>query len=460
MIEKILRKMFGKKLVIYTHEEFEEMMKPYRFTMKVARDLGGLEEELHLSDDADHIILRALKEACAFYDADWAGFLLVDFEMKVWFPYRWYNTNSTDQTKELMEEFESLECMKQWIESMRGNRPICIPDISVLKDSNPDEYNMYCKLRADSVLAVPVFPRPTGFLVVRNPKKNISPDATLMLRMIAYVMLTNINDLTSTEKMKRAHMPKNIKDPNDVIINMLGELEINTSTGVITEETMASPAVARLIVFLYLNKGKRFSARTLVAKIFADREESDIEHDIVNLRTQICRCRQFLESVSVKDLIKSAHSGYCFNEKYDIHSDVELFDEYIKNATNSISTLDRIDLLKGAVELYRGDLLSSAYGEDWITADLHHYHLKYIYAVNMLLDFLAANEAYSQVQHYAELSLKIASGNPKAYYWLIIAYNKLGSPETSDVIMMKAKSTLVAEDYKDLKEKMEKEGII
>ena len=260
MLEKILRALFGKKLVIFTREEFDEMMKPYEFTMKVARDLGGLEEELHISDDADQIILRALKEACAFYDADWAGFLLVDFDMKVWFPYRWYNTHTIDQTRELMEEFESTECMKQWLESMYENQPICIPDVSMLQDSSPDEFAMYQKLRADAILAVPVFPRPTGFLVVRNPKKHISPEETMMLRMIAYVMLTNINDLTSTEKLKRAHMPKNIKNSNDVIINMFGELEINTATGILTEETLASPAVIRLIVFLYLNKGKKFSA--------------------------------------------------------------------------------------------------------------------------------------------------------------------------------------------------------
>ena len=460
MIEKVLRKLFGKKLVIFTREEFDEMMKPYEFTMKVARDLGGLEEELHISDDADQIILRALKEACAFYDADWAGFLLVDFDMKVWFPYRWYNTHTIDQTRELMEEFESTECMKQWLEAMYENQPICIPDVSMLQDSSPDEFAMYQKLRADAILAVPVFPRPTGFLVVRNPKKHISPEETMMLRMIAYVMLTNINDLTSTEKLKRAHMPKNIKNSNDVIINMFGELEINTATGILTEETLASPAVIRLIVFLYLNKGKKFSARTLVNKIFADRDERDIERDISNLRTQICRCRQYLDSIAAKDLIMSAQSGYCFNDKYDIITDVELFDEYIRKAKNSVSTLDKIDLLKDAVELYRGDLLVSAYGENWISSDMHHYHLKYISAVNTLLDVLAANEAYSQVQYYAEMSLRIAEGNPKAYYWLIIAYNRLGSSEISEVILKKAESSMVDEDYIKLKEKLESEGEI
>lgn len=199
MLKKLI-KIFPKKLIIFTPEEFAEMMRSYEFTMKVAQNLGKLEAELHMSDDAEQIIKRALKEACDFYGADWAGFLDVDMVMKVWPPHHWYNTHSRDQTKELMEEFESIDCMKQWITALHENQPICIPDVEALKDTDPDEYAMYRKLRANSILAVPVFPRPLGFMVVRNPTKYLSAEETLMFRMIAYVLLTNINDQTSTEK--------------------------------------------------------------------------------------------------------------------------------------------------------------------------------------------------------------------------------------------------------------------
>ena len=98
---KLLLAFLRKKLIVFTPEEFAEMMRPYEFTMKVAQNLGKLESELHMSDDADQIIKRALKEACDFYGADWAGFLDVDMVMKVWSPHHWYNTHSRDQTKEL-----------------------------------------------------------------------------------------------------------------------------------------------------------------------------------------------------------------------------------------------------------------------------------------------------------------------------------------------------------------------
>lgn len=272
-----LKKILKGNAIVFTPEEFAEMMHPYEFTMKVAQNLGKLESELHMSDDADQIIKRALKEACDFYGADWAGFLDVDMVMKVWSPHHWYNTHSRDQTKELMEEFESIDCMNQWIVALHESQPICIPDVEALKETNPEEYAMYRKLRANSILAVPVFPRPLGFMVVRNPTRHISPEETLMLRMIAYVLLTNINDQTSNEKLKRTYSPQNITDPNDVIINMLGDLEVITSTGVLTEKMIASPAITKILVFLYLNKGKSFAARTLIDEIFPDRDERDIE---------------------------------------------------------------------------------------------------------------------------------------------------------------------------------------
>lgn len=67
---KLLLSILRKKLIVFTPEEFAEMMHPYEFTMKVVQNLGKLEAELHMSDDAEQIIKRALKEACDFYGAD------------------------------------------------------------------------------------------------------------------------------------------------------------------------------------------------------------------------------------------------------------------------------------------------------------------------------------------------------------------------------------------------------
>lgn len=340
--------------------------------------------------------------------------------------------------------------MKQWITALHENQPLCISDVEALKETNPEEYAMYRKLRANSILAVPVFPRPLGFMVVRNPTRHISPDETLMLRMIAYVLLTNINDQTSNEKLKRTYSPQSITAPNDVIINMLGDLEVITSTGVLTEKMIVSPAITKILVFLYLNKGKSFAARTLIDEIFPDRDERDIEKEVSALRTQICRSRQVFDTISVKELITSSHSGYCINESFDVKTDVQLFEEYVDRGMAATSSFDKIEWMKLAVDLYRGDLLTSAYGERWLDTDLHYYHMSYVTAVNILLENLAANDAYNHVRHYAEKSLKIESGNSQAYYWLAKAYSKLNASELTEGILRRAEAELSDEKHEKL----------
>ena len=105
------------------------MMKPYRFAAKVMEELCSLEKELHISDDADAIIARTLQVICESYDADWSGFIDVDMVMQVCSPYRWHNTNKQDRTRELMAEFEPIECMESWMKAMQTNSPICIPNV-------------------------------------------------------------------------------------------------------------------------------------------------------------------------------------------------------------------------------------------------------------------------------------------------------------------------------------------
>ena len=93
--------------------------------------------------------------------------------------------------------------------------------------------------------------------------------------------------------------------------------------------------------------------------VFPDRDECDIEKEVSALRTQICRSRQIFDTISAKELITSSHSGYCISESFDIKTDVQLFEEYVDRGMAATSSFDK----KLAVDIYRGDLLTAAYGE-------------------------------------------------------------------------------------------------
>lgn len=169
---KTLRQRLGKQ------PQTEEV----RYAVEFERTLRNLEARLHESDNADDIISRTLSTACDFYNANWAGFLEIDMDLGVWAPYVWFNTNPHDRTKELVRDFEEIAIMQRWLAAMENNDALIIPDVSSIKHEEPREYAVYQKLSIQSFIAVPVKPRPLGFLVVRNPRKNTTESSLLKMQ--------------------------------------------------------------------------------------------------------------------------------------------------------------------------------------------------------------------------------------------------------------------------------------
>ena len=175
-----------------------------QYAQEVEHTLCLLEKHLHDSDDSAEILQNTLKTACDFYQGDWVGFLEMDLELGLWTPNVWYKADDDDQTKVLLKEFESSEFLPRWIDAMRNNDAIYIQNIDNLKDATPEELKLYEHLEIKSLLAVPVKPRPTGFLVVRNPQRYAARSS--MLQMLGFVLLSALNEqnlIRSLRMMKR-----------------------------------------------------------------------------------------------------------------------------------------------------------------------------------------------------------------------------------------------------------------
>ena len=481
--KRIAQRLLGKNYVILTVEDYDGLKKieldyrskldeykrrlqeseidsrEYKFYKAFVDTLVELEKELHNTDDVELIIDKTLQRACEFYGADWSGFLDVDTVMGVWSPYRWYNPSKNDKTRKLMAEFESIDCMKRWMKAMDESKPVFISDAEEIRKSDPDEYEMYRKLRAKSILAVPVFPRPTGFMVVRNPTQYMSPEESAMLQMFAYVMLTSINDKKSAEMLSMTYTSDEIEKPNEVMIHLFGEVKIVTSKAVFTEKMLGAPAAVQLLTFLILNQNKLYTSRDIAERFTLDNLETDAEKMAGNLRTQISRVRKNYPVIS--DLIVSPkNGGYMLNENYVIKTDIQMFNQCTAAAFATNSNLAKIDNLKKAVNMYHGDILESASGAHWLMQDANYWHLQYINAVNLLLEAFSKYDEYSSIQQYGEQSLHIASGNKNAYYWLIFAYIHLNAPEIARGTLERAKKFLIDEDYADLIEKLKQDSMI
>lgn len=427
-----------------------------KYAVELESVLRLLEAQLHNTDDSEEIIQNGLRTACNFYEADWAGFLEIDLELGLWTHTASYKPGNADRVSELLDDFESSEFMHRWIDAMHDNSPIVINGIEKFRELNPNEFELYKHLNISTLLAVPVKPRPTGFLLVRNPKRYLNRSS--MLQLLAYVILSAVNERKMLQSLKMQLSPASIAHDTDIIINVFGDLEIYTSKGVLKESDLKSPKICRLIVYMLLNRQLTLPAGRIAEALWPE-ESPDADYSGRNLRTLIFRFRQAFGLVSEYQLIETATNGYRFNPKFSIKTDMDLFDECWNAVQKTTAISSKVDILKQAVDLYKGNILSSAAGEDWLLPVSTHYNLRYIGVVRELFRVLSEQKDYHNIQKYAVKALAVDDGNVDAYYWLIYSMIKMDAFEMSHTQLDLAKNHLTEEEFIELSERLRKVSV-
>ena len=425
----------------------QEQAEYIQYAQEVESALRLLEAQLHESDDSEEIIQNVMKTACEFYQGDWVGFLEVDLELDMWTPYVWYNPNGNDKTTVLLAEIESFEFFSRWKTAMQTNNAVAIPSTKELTDAPPEEAEMYQRLKIRRALAVPIKPRPTGFLVVRNPQRYLYRSS--MLQMLAFVLLASINEQKLMQSMKMTLSPDSIERDTDVIINLFGNLESYTTKGILRESDLKSPKICRLLAYIALSRKATIPAREIAEAVWPD-EALESDNPGKNLRALIFRLRQSFSLISGYSLIETTPTGYGFNPALNIITDLDLFEKYWDTVQRTSIVSEKVEILKRAVDLYRGGVLESAADEHWLIPKASYYSLRYQGMVSELLKTLADGKDYHNLHRYAAQALAIDPGNGTAHYWLIYSMAQRGADELAKAQVQIAKENLTDEDYYEL----------
>lgn len=414
------------------------------YCVELEKALTELEIQLHASDDPKEIALSAMKTACDFYQADWAGLLDIDMDLGIWTPYWWYNTNMQDKTSDILNEVESAQFLNRWVAAMRENHPIIVPNVEEIRDAYPEEYAIYQRLNMRSIIGVPIKPRPVAFMVVRNPKRYLQCGS--MLQLLAYVVLNAANERKMIDSTKCLHAPADIEDEKEVYIKFFGNMGIFTAKGALLEQDMKAPKCTRVLAYLMLNR-KSTHPPLEIAEALWPNDISGPDALSSNIRGLIYRFRQSFSAISDYQLIESTPNGYRINPALHITSDVQQFDQLWRAVQNATATSRKVDLLKQAAEIYKGPIYENACDEHWIINTVNHYSLRYTTLINELLSKLASVGDYSGMQHYAAKALELAPENVKIRYWLVYAMYHLGAIEMAHGEVERSKDMLTAEEY-------------
>ena len=143
------------------------------FSHEFERCLIELADEVYGLSKPKEIAQKVLRKACEFYDADWCGIFDADMMLKLWMPFWWYNrtTGGMTKTRTDMDQYGISGELPRWRNAIEQNTPIIIKNVDTLKETIPDEYDIFIRQEVKSILAVPFNKRERGVLLLRNPKR-------------------------------------------------------------------------------------------------------------------------------------------------------------------------------------------------------------------------------------------------------------------------------------------------
>lgn len=421
------------------------------YALAFENNMALLEKQLHSEEEPELIAQKTLIAAAEFYDGDWCGIIEIDVEMEAWCPVLWYNCQTKGMTETGFRELEEVASFERWIKALYACEPIMISDTSIYKESNPEEYELYSRCKAESVLAVPFWKNPTGFLIVRNPKRYI--DRSSFLQMLAYVVFSSVTEKKLLDRGNKSFSPESIRSDKDVIVNLFGKLEIYTSKGVLKENELNAPKMCRFLAYLLLHRNQPNPPRSIYEAIWDD---EDIEKSGNKLKATAFRLQSAFSIISDYRLVVSTPKGYQLNPELNIVTDVERFDELWEQSQNAVTQQTRIQLMQDAIALYRGDVFSSAAGEHWILAHEISYKYKCLRIHNELMRLFYETQNYVSVEHYASHALKIDPSNMDAYYWRIRSLKKKESSGMVKGELMMAEHVLDTDTYFELNQKLDR----
>lgn len=428
----------------------EEDMRRYEFQEKLFQTIVSVEADAHNEEDPMAIAVRVMKACCDFYGADWCGILIADLQTQAFIPEIWYEPGIGPMKDTLFKDIEFTEEFATWAQHLIDQKPMIIPDVEEIRESNPMEYEAYQRLEARAIIGVPFGQHPLGFMVVRNMKQYADRPEPLQLACFVAMMML--------EHIRRARMEKLTKmlDEDDgrfhIRYNVLGPHNVVIDGKEIYEQDLPHPNRRAWIILLYMVMHKRpVDQQILIAENWPDEVENTAR---TNLRQAIFRLHNDLAAYHDVKVIDARSRMLDFSNEVRITTDAQEMEDLYNRARNLPVSEEKLLILEQAFALYRGRLFVQ--GEDsvgsWLYTYTSHYNQIFVDITTEMLQILGHNRDFRCILDFGPKALELEPGIQSAYYWIIVAADGMGNSVTKDKFMKKAADELIEEEYEKLQQ--------
>ena len=324
-----------------TEEEYQR----YVFEDELFKIIVETEAALHNIEDPVEIAVGVMKAACKFYGADWCGILIADLRSELWRPEMWYDVEAGPMKETLFHEFEMTEEFVTWAEHLVSQKPMIIPDTEDIRERNPKEYEAYQRLKVRAVIGVPFGQHPLGYMVVRNPVRNIfQPEPLQLACFVAMMMVLQKRRLEA----ERRYISDDTQEDGRLKIryNILGQHSMDINGRRIREQDLAHPNRRGWVILLYLILHKTpVDQLSMAAELWPDEPEKSAR---ANIRQAIYRLHSDLAVYHDAKVIDVKSGMLELLDDVHIVTDAEEMESLYLKAKSTANTDEKAETLKKA----------------------------------------------------------------------------------------------------------------
>ena len=424
----------------------EEDYQRYMFYEELIHKIFDTEAALHNIEDPQEIAIGVMKAACELYEADWSGILIADLHSQIWRPEIWYEVETGAMKDTLFNEFEMTEEYATWVQHLMRQEPLIISDIEEIRESSPQEYEAYKRLETDAVLGVPFGQHPLGYMVVRNPKKNI--EHYQPLQIACFVAMMMVEQRRRLEAERRYAATDDLDDGKvHIRYNILGQHSLEINGRRIREHDLEHPNRRGWIILLYLVlHGKPADLSVLASEQWPD--ESDVSFKR-NTKQATFRLHSDLAVYHDIKVVDAKTGILCLSDDVRITTDAEEMERLYYRAISTANEDEKVELLKEAFAMYKGRVFEDGEAElgGWIIEHMTHYNQVFINITRELLSAFGHRKDFPCMVEYGAKAIRIEPGIQDAYYWMVEAANHMGNTAARDKCLEMAKDALTDEEY-------------
>lgn len=209
-------------------------------------------------------------------------------------------------------------------------------------------------------------------------------------------------------------------DKTGIKVRMFGEFEITDGVTGLTEDTIRSDKVTKLLAFLLSRDNMSSTTEELRSTFWP---EDDSEKPSGALKNLIYRLRKALSKAwPDRDMILTVSDGYQWNPEIPVSIDYKYMGELAAKSRSETENADEIALLQEAISLYRGKFLEHYSREAWVMVLQTYNHSMYCEAVGRLCDLYEQEGMFQNMEQAALHAIELDPLNESMHCMLMRAY--------------------------------------